>query len=132
MKVTPELKDKILNYIIDNSTDMMYRGNWNNIVQAIGVSEAYVDAILTHFDKRGLITYNSTMEGNCFIRINVEAHDYILAGGHVGEIEMMGMEFKKLQKEILSIEMNIPKTKFDYIMTSLNTVLGFFAAVYPK
>jgi len=72
------------------------------------------------------------MEGFCFMAIEVSAHDYKLAGGHMGEFEIVGMELKKLQKEIQNLELTIPKTKFDYLMTSINTVLGFFAAVYPK
>ena len=130
--VTPVIKDKILEFLVNSCPEMQYSGDLSNFSNQFSQPEEVINQILKQFDRRGLIKYQPFMGGDFFTSIYIEAHDYVLSGGHVGEFEIMDLELNKLKTEILSLEKNMDKNKFDKLTTSINTIVNFFAAANAK
>ena len=115
--ITPIIKDNILEMLVSDCPNMSYSGSLESMSQKFSQPEEVVNQILDQFDRKGLIKYRPFMGGSFSISIKVDAHDYFLSGGHVGEYE------------ILSLEKTMDKNKFDKLTTSINTIFNFFTAV---
>lgn len=115
--------------LVSDCPNMSYSGSLESMSQKFSQPEEVVNQILDQFDRKGLIKYRPFMGGSFSISIKVDAHDYFLSGGHVGEYEIMDLELNKLKTEILSLEKTMDKNKFDKLTTSINTIFNFFTAV---
>jgi hypothetical protein len=130
--INPELEDRILKYLINNvqSMDMVF--NIHEFAKQLDVNIKIVDMVLVHFEEKELIEYYPMIGGKTKINLKVNGLDYYLGGGHLGEIENMELEARKLKNKIESIEHLISKTKFSELVTIVNSIIKYFAARYSK
>lgn len=122
--VTPVLKDKILEFLILNAPAMRYNAYLPDLAPQFNTNENIVDAIIEQFARRGFLTYEGTAEGSRFITLTVDAHDYILKGGHLGEFENLEMQAIKLEKELDKLKSVAPMETFNNIKGIIDTLLA--------
>lgn len=122
--VTPVLKDKILEFLILNAPAMRYNAYLPDFAPQFGTNESVVDAVIEQFAKRGFLTYEGTAEGNRFIYLTVDAHDYVLKGGHMGEFENLEKQAAKLEKELESLRPIAPMETFNNMKGIIDTLLS--------
>ena len=132
--ITPELKDKLLDYIILHSTEMTLSGSSKSLASNLNESESELRAILRQFADKGFIKYDPymTSEGSFLIRVEAKAHDYFGMGGHVGESRIFELEAEKLTSELLALEKQFGKEPFRDLATAANTLISFFNAFYKR
>jgi hypothetical protein len=130
--ITPELKDKVLGFLVSNCSNLYYTNDLESFSKEMDVSEPFIDSILEQFDERGFIEYERMLGGNFMLSIRAKAHDYYLMGGHLGEFRMLEHEFDKLHLEIINLEKQFGRDKFERIATTVQTLIAFFSAFYKK
>ncbi|GAC1422397.1 MAG: hypothetical protein NVS9B7_09500 [Flavisolibacter sp.] len=121
--MNPDLKDKVLKYVILRATDSLMEGSLEDFAREFEISSNVTEAILRQFHRKGLIEFEPFMGGNFYIRVAPEAHDYLLMGGHLGEFEFLEMQIQKLKNDLYAFETSIPKDKFDDIIKTANIIL---------
>jgi hypothetical protein len=130
--INPEFEDRILKYLIDNvqSMDMVF--NIHEFAKELDVNIKIIDIVFVHFEEKKLIEYYPMIGGKTKINLKAKGLDYYLGGGHLGEIQNIEHEVKKLKNEIESIAPLLPKTKFAELINTTDSVIKYFAARYPK
>jgi hypothetical protein len=130
--ITPLVKDKVLEYLIQNAPDMTFGSSLEEFSASLQINAPQLDAILQDFDNRELMEYNGYIGGGFMLYLHAKAHDYYLSGGHVGEFEVMEKQFEKLKVELYALEKTLEKNKFDKIATILNGIVSFYAVVKDR
>lgn len=74
--------------------------------EVLGFNKNQVEAILIHFSRLGLITVSNKIGINQYLKlvVNVEAHDFLLKGGFVGQYELFKNTVEKLLLEVERLE----------------------------
>lgn len=122
--ITPALKDKILEYLVLNATDLYYTSTDEELAQQFEISDRILTAILKQFHERKFINYKPYMGGGFFLDITADAHDYILRGGHLGEFEFLERQAEKLERELASLQSVAPKETYDNMKGIIDTMLA--------
>jgi DNA-binding MarR family transcriptional regulator len=126
--INPVLKDEILNYLIVTSPEMECTLNLKETATQFNTNENVVSAIIDQFEKRGFLNLRRLKPYHRIITLKADAHDFTLRGGYVGELEFLERQVSKLQKELESLEADIPKEKFKSIKGTLDTLLATISA----
>lgn len=130
--ITPDLKDRVLDFIVERAPEMFIPVQSDSLATEMSTNRDVIESLLEYFQNRGLISYKPVLGIVYLITIKVEAHDMKRRGGFVGEEEMLLGEFNKLVLELQSLQSTIEKNKFEKIMTRVNTVISFFGVALSK
>lgn len=128
--MSPELKDKVLEYIVVNSPNLRMQSSLEEFAKEFQISNNVVEAILRQFDKKGLINFNPFIGGGFYLEISADAHDYLFKGGYLGEYQYLEMQVQKLKNDLYSFESSIPKDKFDNLINTTNVILTAASAFH--
>jgi hypothetical protein len=131
--ITPELKDKLLEYVIITGGDKLHFScDQKKLAPEFETSCEILDVIFEQFHKRGFIKYSPYAGWSCSIDVKAPAHDYYGMGGHVGEFTMLERNFEKLKMELLQLETNYSKEKVRDVQSVANTLISFFGMYYHR
>ena len=131
--ITPELKDKLLEHIVNNANDMFFKGSEEDLAVAMECGAGEILEILHQFNRKGLVQpVEHQIEESLGLYVRADAHDYILKGGHVGEFMVMELQLQKLQSELLALEKQFGREPFRDLATAANTLTSFFQAFYHR
>ncbi len=127
--ITPALKDQILKDLVNKAATMTYSGSFEAEASTYGIAKEVYQAIVKQFDTRGFLKLRPFVGGTFLMTINAAAHDYVLAGGHIGEIEMLELQFEKLKTELYALEKTLGHQQFERIKGIVDTVTAFWGGL---
>lgn len=128
MIITPNLKDDILNGLISRSESMNHSIGFQKESENYSVPEDVYLAILRQFDKRGFIKLQE-YDDSGYVSISAGAHDYILAGGHKAEFEILELQIDKLKAEVYSLEKTLDHQKFEKLKGIVDSIVAFWSTL---
>lgn len=123
--VTPEIKDKLLGYLITQKK-INFDINFNDLYEQTGISYEVASIILQHFHNKGFITTECYKIG-CWVRLNVEIYDFFNHGGFTAQEELLRANLEKLNLELLKLSKELEPSKLETINT-ITSVVGNIAA----
>lgn len=106
MKITPALKDRVLNCFCDGgSLEKHVNYNLRSVSTETNVDPDTLYAVLSQFQRFGFISdLNMTGSGDLWLTLHLDALDFKDRGGFVGQDELLAAEIKKLLLELESLE----------------------------
>ena len=124
--ITNKLKDRILTDLVSNGIEVQL--DIHAYARQLNCSFEMIDAILSHFERRNLITAHRAMGGHVMIFVNVEAHDMVRLGGFTAQEELLKKNIEKLLLEIESLKPSMPDKieKIAGIAANIATALTLF------
>ncbi len=123
-----ELKDKVLNYLIDTTPLFGMRTiNVDEEAEKIEVAQSFFSECIKYFSRKGLLEYQAFMGGEMLINFKMEAHDFAQHGGFVAEEEMLGIQFEKLLTEVKALKSQIGQDKFDKITGIMTAITAYYS-----
>ncbi|MBS1778630.1 MAG: hypothetical protein JST70_04855 [Bacteroidetes bacterium] len=120
--ITTELKDQILNEIVDNSTDMFVTFNINELAAKYNVGSKTVDAMLHEYENRQFMDVDRMLGGRVYCNLTIRVYDFIKNGGYNFEDTIASIQLEKLKLEIQSLEGSIPNAKYTLLMTTIGAI----------
>lgn len=128
--ITPEIKDRILFFLVENSdVERLSQGNTKDILDELGVSFKTFNAVMNQFERFGFVSDLNLRESYSSFVLLVEAHDFKFKGGFVMREEIFEANFNKLFLEIESLKKQLDPSSLDKlskISTIASTLLGGF------
>lgn len=125
--VTPEIKDKLLGYLITQKK-INFDINFNDLYEQTGISYEVASIILQHFHNKGFITTECYKIG-CWVRLNVEIYDFFNHGGFTAQEELLRANLEKLNLELLKLSKELEPSKLETINTITSVVSNIAAAL---
>lgn len=129
--ITTEMKDAVVKYLIDNEKDLLISTKTEGVVS--GCSRQYFIGILEDLKDRKMLEYRGTSDSysHVTITIRVKLFDFFQNGGFRVIDEVGKMELLKLKREIELLHEEIPKAKYDVLMTGIGTILSVWSMFKP-
>lgn len=127
MEITPELKDRVLNELLDasNGGQVMLETFERNMF--LDLSDDMLEMLLNYFADNKLINLNGGI-GFFMVQPRVEAHDLKSRGGFVGQEILFRQNIDKLLMEIESLKHSAPDT-FEKITSIAANLITFLSAI---
>lgn len=124
MEITPELKDRVLNELLDTSNGGQIMLETYERTMFLDLSDDILEMLLNYFATNKLINLNGGI-GFFMVQPCVEAHDLKNRGGFVGQEILFKQNIEKLLLEIESLKQSAPDTfeKITSIVANLTTFL---------
>lgn len=128
--ITPEIKDKILSYLIAQD-EINLDVDFRDLYKQTEISFEKANMVLQHFERLGLLKRTGYM-GGCIIDLNAEIYDFFSHGGFTGQEEILRANLEKLNLELLKLSKEIEPSKLEAINTitaiagNIATALGLF------
>jgi hypothetical protein len=134
--ITPDLKDRLLSFIaneaVDSELSMWYTDNERQTIFGhLGFPINFLTPLLKQFEELGLLKMTGA-KGYEGFTLKIDAYDFLRYGGFTAKEEIINSNLRKLELEITSLEVNIPKAKFDMVSTTLTTLIAAWSSVYGK
>lgn len=131
--INPEIKDRLLKILVERThTTTFFSGDYSDLSNELGIGEDHIREIIVQFSKRGLVRNLKTHQQGFAATVAADAYDLFLLGGYTGEVETMGLEFRKLQVEILKLEQDLSRDKFDKITQGMSALAGLYSAMISR
>jgi hypothetical protein len=123
--ITLILKDKVLNYLIQNGPEISLENEEYETL--FEVDSDYIDMILEQMNNLGLIKLRGFI-GGAFVFLTANAYDFQRRGGYTGQEELIENNLKKLLLEIESLKPSLPNKveTITSIISGLSAALGLF------
>jgi uncharacterized membrane protein len=128
--VTPQLKDYVLYTLCDNlEPERMYTFKPEDIIGESGLTFSWLNAILTQFQRQGLIEDLNSRLTSISLVLTLDAYDLRRLGGFVNQEEIVKASLEKLQLEIESLQKSFPDKaeSLTTILANIVTIGSFFA-----
>lgn len=100
--ITPILKDRVLNYLVQNApVGQLVFAPTNEFLKATELEDIIkLRAILQQFERLGLLERSGVGATSVEAIVNVDAHDFVLRGGFTAKEEHFEKSIEKLLYEI--------------------------------
>ena len=130
--ITPALKDLVLKDLVSKTPLMTYSGTLEKEAELYNISKEEYQAILNQFHKREFVSLRSFAGESFLLTIKAEAHDYVLAGGHVAEFEILDLQVEKLKTELYALEKTMGQQTFEKVKGVLDIVVAAWSGLLIK
>lgn len=124
--ITSALKDIVLQYLIDNcELEVVVSGNTEVMLKDLEIDFTTLNAILSQFDRLGLLEELNLRRSSFHLCLLLEAHDFMSNGGFGIQKEIFESNFNKLLFEIEALKKEIAPDNLD----KLNKVSGIVSTL---
>ncbi len=130
--ITTELKDKVLNYLVENQDELYLHFDGAVLAPTLGTNPKYVNAIVEDLADRGMLEKQGMAGYHTSCYLTMRIFDFYKAGGYTFEDHIIEGNIMKLKMEIEAMEANIGKPQYDKMMAMIMAVIGGFALVSGK
>ena len=130
--INTELKDKVLNYIVENQDELYLHFDGAALAPELKTNPKYLNAIVEDLASRGMLEKQGAGGYNTYCHLTMKIFDFYKAGGYTFEDHIIEGNIMKLKMEIEAMEANIGKSQYDKMMAMLMAVIGGFALVSGK
>lgn len=122
--ITPEMKDRLLNFLIENAPQHPFPRGGDGYTD---IPWMYIEMILNQFHKRGFITIRLTKE-EMDVTLTADAYDFAYHGGFVAQEENLMNNLRKLELEVQKLQSTFPEkvATFATILGGISSYLGLF------
>ncbi|MBK5273370.1 MAG: hypothetical protein JJE22_20400 [Bacteroidia bacterium] len=127
--ITPTRKDTILKDLVARAITMHFSGSWEEGAAAFQIEKEVYKVILNQFATKGFIQLKPYVGGIFFLPVKALTHDYILAGGHIAEVEILELQLEKLKTEIYVFEKTMEHQKFEKWKSIVDSVTTFWTGL---
>lgn len=123
--ITPEMKDRILHFLIEAGVNLDIE--YNDAVKELQIEEDFIYIILKQFNTLKLISFDG-YSGGAIVRLEAFAYDFYARGGFVGQEELFQKNLDKLEAEIENLKPKFPDAavKFATILAGLTSYAALF------
>lgn len=121
-KISPELKDKLLEFLCQANFETNIHIELNLLLSEIGIEFNDLYAVFRQFERMGLIS-NLNLRRNVtrfFLIVHVEALDFKNRGGFLVQEYELKMRLEKLALEIDNISKTIPEKASEFTNIAAN------------
>ena len=130
--ITTELKDKILNFIIENQEELYVEFDGEVLAPTLETNPKYIAAIVKDLANRGMLEMYGYAGYATACHLAVKIFDFYKSGGYAFEDHIIDGNIMKLKLEIEALEANIGKPQFDKMMSLVMGAIGGFALISGK
>jgi len=125
--ITPELKDAVLDYIIENCPF----GDPAEISRTVvihGLNDKVLFALLKQFEQIGLVARYVFTSDNHIFYLQIKAHDFKQRGGFYGQEMLFQKSVEDLLFEIEKVKPSLTE-QAEKITTIISNITGFLALI---
>lgn len=135
MVINPEVKDKILNYLILHAkVEQFQSGDTNENLKELDIDFDTFHAVMTYFERVGFLKELGLNRRGVHFILLIEAHDFYLRGGYSVQEEILETNVKKLLFEIDNLKKQLEPDKLDKLnkISSIASAIFSGLALLPK
>lgn len=125
--IDSELKDKTLNFIIENAPDLFIGFDIHEMASEYGVSYRIIDALLSEYENRDFMSVDRMLGGVVHCNLSIKSHDFVRSGGYKFEETLADINLQKLTLEIESLQSSIPAVKYNTIIAAVGAISSALA-----
>lgn len=129
MIVTHEIKDKVLKYLIANSSKMSCSYDKDEWGKALGIEPEIILRILKSFKDRNFISYTTNKSGTGLIDVEASAHEFVLLGGFENEFNNLLVQAEILERKLQEIKNQIDKKDWDIMFNCVSAISGLVSNI---
>ncbi|MGM7552600.1 hypothetical protein [Myroides odoratimimus] len=124
--ITPELKDSILNQLINLFNDDREVISFYELATTLNTKPTLIEMILKQFYEQSLLSQYTPFlgEGEAYFELSANAFDLQYIGGFKAKEELLKLNLDKLSLEIESLKNSTPETA-----ERISTIIANIAAV---
>ena len=128
--ITPEMKDYILRYIVENE-DIRIMIDCTTMASELNTTSVSIEKILNQFERLNLCKINNYYGDTCYITVQAEADDLMFRGGFVFQEEILKANLDKLAIELEYLSKETSGTTLNRVYTMLS-ILGIILQAAPS
>lgn len=126
-KITPELKDKVLNYFCENLIpEQCCSGETDEILKSLGISFDAFNAVLSQFERYGFIEDLNLRRSYISCILLLDALDYQQRGGFTLQEQMIEANLTKLITELKVLEKELEPKHLE----TVNKIAGISSSIF--
>ena len=127
MLITPQLKDKLLNGLVELDT-IQINTSVKSLSDYIVAGQDVVLCLLDHFEHSGICSIKRYVGGNLTIILDAKAYDMQRRGGFTALEDLYQKQLLKLEKELEKLSKTFPDktTIINTALAAIRTVTSFF------
>lgn len=127
MLITPQLKDKLLNGLVELDT-IQINTSVKSLSDYIAAGQDVVLCLLDHFEHSGICSIKRYVGGNLTIILDAKAYDMQRRGGFTALEDLYQKQLLKLEKELEKLSKTFPDktTIINTALAAIRTVTSFF------
>lgn len=125
--ITPAIKDNVLKWLCLNlKPESLYTINMADLLKTANIDFDTLNSVLSYFERIGLIAELNSRRVAIHLIVRVEANDFLLRGGFVGQEELLETNIKKLLLEIDNLKKQLGPDKLE----TVNKLSSIASAVF--
>ena len=127
MLITPQLKDKLLNGLVELDK-IQINTSVKSLSDYIAAGQDVVLCLLDHFEHSGICSIKRYVGGNLTIILDAKAYDMQRRGGFTALEDLYQKQLVKLEKELEKLSKVFPDktTIINTALATIRTVMSFF------
>lgn len=125
--ITPTIKDDVLKWLCLNlKPESLYTIDMANLLKTANIDFDTLNSVLTYFQRIGFIEELNSRRIAIHLSVRVEANDFLLRGGFVGQEELLETNIMKLLLEIDNLKKQLGPDQLD----TINKLSSIASAVF--
>lgn len=125
--ITPAIKDNVLKWLCLNlKPESLYTIDMEDLLKTANIDFDTLNSVLSYFERIGLIEELNSRRVAIHLIVRVEANDFLLRGGFVGQEELLETNIKKLLLEIDNLKKQLGPDKLE----TVNKLSSIASAVF--
>ncbi len=125
--ITPAIKDNVLKWLCLNlKPESLYTIDMADLLKTANIDFDTLNSVLSYFERIGLIEELNSRRVAIHLIVRVEANDFLLRGGFVGQEELLETNIKKLLLEIDNLKKQLGPDKLE----TVNKLSSIASAVF--
>lgn len=126
--ITSEMKDRVLNLLVQSSVDMQCNFDMKYLAKSLDIGFNELDSIINQFESLGFCSVTKCLGGHTYTVFTADAHDFLIRGGFFVQEEIFRKQIEKLLFEIESLKPSM-LDKVETITTIAANIRTFFKII---